>query len=136
MRRQYSHILLDVLRRYSLPQRRLRPQHRPHQLRPSKQPRQEDRCVGALSSSVNRGLSQGSDDPGHLALVSGGRQDFIGAYRLDGWGYLWRIGGLNPNPDVAVPVAVAAMKYVFDHPPLPIAGGGLSYLWHVKVTAQ
>ncbi|MBM3147895.1 MAG: hypothetical protein FJ000_08410 [Actinobacteria bacterium] len=92
--------------------------------------------VEATSSSVNRGLPRGSDDPGHVALVAGARQDFIGAYRLNGWGYFWRIGGFGPNPDVALPVAVAAMEYVFDHPPLPIEGGGVSYLWHVKATTE
>jgi hypothetical protein len=88
--------------------------------------------LGALSSAVNRGLPRGSDDPGHLALVAGARQDFIGAYRLGGWGYLWRIGGMNPNPNVALPVAVAAMEYAYDHPPLPVDGGGVSFLWHVE----
>ncbi|MBM3475736.1 MAG: hypothetical protein FJX75_20920 [Armatimonadetes bacterium] len=90
--------------------------------------------VAALTSSVNRGLPRGGDDPGHCALVAGAKQDFIGAYRLHGWGYFWRIGGFNPNPDVALPVAVAAMQYVFDYPPLPIEGGGISYLWHATVS--
>jgi hypothetical protein len=94
------------------------------------------RRIEALQSSVNRGLSRGSDDPGHIALVAGAKQDFIGAYRLDGWGYLWRIGGFNPNPQVGLPVAVAAMEYAFTHPPLPTEGGGVSYLWHAKVTAK
>jgi hypothetical protein len=90
--------------------------------------------VEALSSSVNRGLSRGADDPGHVALVAGAKQDFIGAYRLDGWGYFWRIGGFNPNPEVALPVAVAAMEYAYNHPPLPIEAGGVSYLWHLRLT--
>jgi len=95
--------------------------------------------VAASMSPVNRGLSRGVDDPGHVTLVTGQKQDlvgarhFIGAYRLNGWGWLWRIGGFNPNPEVAVPVAVAAMEYVYTHPPLPVKAGGVKYLWHAVV---
>ncbi|MGQ9731941.1 MAG: hypothetical protein ACUVX8_11810 [Candidatus Zipacnadales bacterium] len=94
------------------------------------------RRVESLSSAVNRGLSRGADDPGHLTLVAGAKQDFIGAYRLDGWGYLWRIGGLNPNPEVALPVVVATMEYLFEHEALPVTGSGVHYLWHATVTTR
>lgn len=93
--------------------------------------------IEKLMSAVNRGLTRGSDDPGHLTLVSGGANDFIGGYRLDGWGWFWRIGGFNPNPDVALPVAVAAMEYIYTHPPLPIVkAGGIKYLWHCTIKTQ
>jgi hypothetical protein len=91
--------------------------------------------VQAAMSAVNRGLSAGADDPGHVTLVTGQKQDFIGAYRLNGWGWLWRIGGFNPTPEVALPVAVAAMEYVYTHPPLPVKAGGVKYLWHAVVAA-
>jgi hypothetical protein len=92
--------------------------------------------IEALQSTVNRGLLRGQDDPGHLTLVAGARQDFIGAYRLQGWGTLWRIGGFSPNPQVALPVAVAAMEYLYTHPPLPPPTGGVHYLWHMLISAR
>ena len=33
------------------------------------------------STAVNRGLLRTEDDPGHLALLAGAEQDFLGAYR-------------------------------------------------------
>jgi len=92
--------------------------------------------IATLSSAVNRGLVRGSHDPGHVTLVAGARQDFIGGYRLDGWGWLWRIGGFHPNPEVAVPAATAAMEHIATHPPLPVKAGGIRYLWHATVTSQ
>ncbi|MBI5832399.1 MAG: hypothetical protein HZB16_08850, partial [Armatimonadetes bacterium] len=77
--------------------------------------------VQALVSPVNRGLPRSSADPGHVALVSAARDggdDFIGGYRLGGYGWLWRIGGFNPNPAVVTPVVVATLEYLAAHPPL------------------
>jgi hypothetical protein len=76
------------------------------------------------------------DDPGHVALVAGHRQDFIGGYRLEGWGWLWRVGGFSPQREVALPVAVAAMEHIYTHPPLPVKSGEIKYLWHATVTAR
>jgi len=87
-------------------------------------------------SAVNRGAVRGSHDPGHVTLVAGRRQDFIAGYRLDGWGWLWRIGGFWPNPDAALPVAVKAVEHVYTHPPLPVRPGGVKYLWHARVTTE
>lgn len=91
------------------------------------------RSIEATTSIVNRGLPRSSGDPGHIALVSGAGSDFVGAYRLEGWGYLWRIGGFRPNPRVALPAAVKAMEFVYTHPPLPATPGGVHYLWHATV---
>lgn len=91
--------------------------------------------VEANASAVNRGLTRGQDDPGHIALVAGRDQDFIGGYRLDGWGWLWRIGGFNPNPDVAVPVTVAAIEHLCSNPPEPFRAGGAYFLWHATIKA-
>ena len=93
-----------------------------------------EKVQGAMSA-VNRGLTRGSDDPGHVALVAGERQDFIGGYRLDGWGWLWRIGGFYPNAQVALPVAVAAMERIFTHLPEEPKAGGVRYLWHATPEA-
>ncbi|MDH7568677.1 MAG: hypothetical protein QHJ73_03725, partial [Armatimonadota bacterium] len=90
--------------------------------------------VERAMSSVNRGLPRGSEDPGHVTLVAGAAHDFIGGYRLEGWGWLFRVGGFYPNPDVVLPVAVAAMEYLYTRPPLPVKPGGVRYLWHATVT--
>ena len=86
--------------------------------------------LAGLTSIVNRGLVRTPDDPGHLALLAGAQQDFLGAYRLDGWGCLWRIGGFWPNRNVALPAATATMEYLFTHPPLAYPSGPIKYLWH------
>ena len=83
-----------------------------------------------LSAVVNRGLTRSSPDPGHLALLAGATQDFLGCYRLDGWGYLWRYGGFNPNPSVALASAPAVMEYLYTHLPLPAVASSAKYLWH------
>jgi hypothetical protein len=92
--------------------------------------------VEKAASAVNRGLPRSNDDPGHVTLVAGADQDFIGGYRLDGWGWFWRIGGMSPNPDAALPAAVAAMEHIFTNPPLPVKAGGVKYLWHATVVAK
>jgi hypothetical protein len=92
--------------------------------------------VQGASSPVNRGLVRGDLDPGHVTLVAGGEQDWIGGYRLDGWGWLWRIGGFWPNPEAALPVGVAALEHLATHPPLPVHAGGVKYLWHATLSAR
>lgn len=52
---------------------------------------------------------------------------------LTGWGWLWRIGGFFPNPDVALPVAVRVTEYLYTHPPLPAQRPGIQYLWHATI---
>jgi len=89
-----------------------------------------------MTSTVNRGLLRTPDDPGHLTILAGAQQAFVGAYRLDGWGYLWRIGGFFPNPNVVLPAATAAMEYIFTNPPLPFEGGPTRYLWHGNMVVQ
>ncbi len=89
--------------------------------------------LGRLSSPVNRGLPRTRPDPGHWALVSGAGADFIGAYRFNGWGGLWRIGGFNPNPEVVLPAMVAVAEHLATQPPEPVQPGGIAYLWHATV---
>jgi hypothetical protein len=88
------------------------------------------------TSTVNRGLPRTADAPGHLTLVAGAQQDFLGAYRLEGWGYLWRVGGFWPNPQVVLPATVAAMEYLYTHPPLPTEPDPIRYLWHGILSRQ
>ncbi|HEX8236756.1 MAG TPA: hypothetical protein VF600_12430 [Abditibacteriaceae bacterium] len=89
--------------------------------------------IESATSVVNRSLARGSDDPGHVTLVMGDNQDFIGGYRLNGWGWLWRIGGFNPNPQVALPVAVTAMEHLWNRPSQPGPASAVKYLWHFTV---
>ncbi|NSW56462.1 MAG: hypothetical protein HPY44_10630 [Armatimonadetes bacterium] len=86
-------------------------------------------AVARLTSPVNRALPRGPEDPGHVALVAGRSEDFIGGYRLDGWGWLWRVGGFNPNPDVAVPVMVKALEFIATNPVQPIPAAYIKTLW-------
>ena len=85
--------------------------------------------VAKAASPVNRGLARGHLDPGHVTLVAGREADWLGGYRLDGWGWLWRIGGFWPNPDVALPVSIAALEHLATHPPEPVKVGGTRRLW-------
>lgn len=85
--------------------------------------------VAGAGSPVNRGLARGPLDPGHVTLVAGRESDWIGGYRLDGWGWLWRIGGFWPHPEVALPVTVAALEHLATQPPQPVKPGGVKYLW-------
>ena len=85
--------------------------------------------IAQQSSVVNRGLPRGDAD--HIALVGGRDADFIGGYRLNGWGVLWRIGGFYPNPQVAIPTVVASLENGYQRPPLPIRSG-TKYLWHAR----
>ncbi|HSR87628.1 MAG TPA: hypothetical protein VLL07_01635, partial [Pontiella sp.] len=88
------------------------------------------------STAVNRGLPRTADDPGHFALLAGTEQDFLGAYRLGGWGYLWRYGGFNPNSNVLLSTAPAVMTYLYTNAPLPAAASSQKYFWHGNVIAQ
>ena len=81
------------------------------------------------STAVNRGLLRTEDDPGHLALLAGAEQDFLGAYRLEGWGYLWRYGGFNPNSNVLLSTAPAVMTYLYTNAPIAAAASSQKYLW-------
>ncbi|MBN1413410.1 MAG: hypothetical protein JW969_21385 [Spirochaetales bacterium] len=89
--------------------------------------------VDSLRGRVNRSLPSNREDPGHVTLVAGLHEDYIGGYRLNGWGWLFRTGGFNPNPDVLLPVAVASIEYIFTHPPVEAKVGGRKYLWHYVV---
>ena len=88
--------------------------------------------IEGRESSTCRSLPRTGEDPGHVTVLTGAGRDFMGGYRLRGWGWLWRIGGLRPNSAVVLPAAVAATEYVFTHPPIP-AQDGIRYLWHATM---
>lgn len=92
--------------------------------------------VARMRSTVNRGLPRSEDVPEHFALVSGERDDFIGGYRLGGWGWLWRVGGFHPNPEVVLPVATAALDYLYANAPLLPLASRTRFLWHAVITSR
>ena len=90
--------------------------------------------LAQCASAVNRGALSSPDAPATV-LVAGPNRNFIGGYRLEGWGYLWRIGGFNPNPEVATSVAVAATLHQYTTPPAPPPPAGTRYLYHATLTS-
>lgn len=82
------------------------------------------------AAPANRGLPRGSSDPGHVTLVAAGGVDYIGGYRLGGWGWFWRVGGFWPDERVTVPVVASCLRYVYTHPPVPAAPDRQMRLWH------
>ena len=89
--------------------------------------------VDQSMSVVNRGTPSTKALPATV-LVAGAENGFIGGYRLEGWGYLWRVGGFNPNPEVATSVAVAATLHQYTHPPAPPPASGTRFLYHATLT--
>jgi hypothetical protein len=92
--------------------------------------------IQGARTAVNRPLGQGFADPGHRVLVVSGNSHFLGAYRLEGWGWLWRLGGFSPDPQVALPVAVAITERLYREPPEPPDQPATAYLYHATVRVQ
>jgi hypothetical protein len=90
--------------------------------------------IGTLESAGNRALARGGDDPGHVTLIESAGRDFIGGYRLNGWGYLWRVGGFQPNPQVLLPTVLAVTQYTYRQAPQLTSAGGIKYLWHANIS--
>ena len=91
--------------------------------------------VNQSMSVVNRGTPSTKSVPATV-LVAGAASGFIGGYRLDGWGYLWRIGGFSPNPEVTTAVAVAATLHQYTCPPAPLPAAGSRYLYHATLEPE
>ena len=89
--------------------------------------------IASQMSPVNRWLPTGTSGPRQLALVAGEGHDYIGGYRLGGWGWLWRIGGFGPDPSVALPVVVRTMEYIYTHAPEPAMPSRTRYLWSFDI---
>ena len=82
-------------------------------------------------------LAGDSPDSGHVTLLLAGEFDYVGGYRLGGWGWFFRIAQSNVDPATAIPLAVAATTYLFNHPPLPIGGEDRTkFLWHASVSQK
>lgn len=92
------------------------------------------KIVSNAYSAVNRDLSGGENSGSRLTLLQGQRgNDFLGGYRLGGWGWFWRFGGTNPSPDAAIPAAVATLRYIYTHPPDRTTASGSRTMRHFTV---
>jgi hypothetical protein len=89
---------------------------------------------GALSA-VNRPLARTPDGLPHVALVEArdGAGDYIGGYRLNGWGWLWRVGGFRPDPAVVTAAVTAVLERLYTEPPEPVEVFGRRRVWHAQV---
>ena len=55
------------------------------------------------------------------AVRTGGEgRAWFGGHRLGGWGMLWRLGGSNPDRELALEVVPAALLHQFEHVPAPL----------------
>ncbi|NLN90672.1 MAG: hypothetical protein GX134_10995 [candidate division WS1 bacterium] len=68
----------------------------------------------ATPAVANRTAS-GSGVP-HLDVVDSEAGGYVSGYRLEGWGWLWRLGGMNPPSEVALPVAVDVLARLYQEP--------------------
>ncbi|HQQ90403.1 MAG TPA: hypothetical protein PLU38_00940, partial [Kiritimatiellia bacterium] len=91
--------------------------------------------VARTASAVNRGTPSTPNAPATV-LVAGIEDGFIGGYRLDGWGTLWRVGGFNPDPELTKAVAAAALLHHYTVPPAPLPPLGTRFLYHAVHTAH
>ncbi len=91
--------------------------------------------ISRAVSTVNRGTPSTPNAPATV-LVAGIEDGFIGGYRLDGWGTLWRVGGFNPDPELTKAVAAAALLHHYTVPPAPLPPLGTRFLYHAVHTAH
>ncbi|NUP98388.1 MAG: hypothetical protein HUU35_00895 [Armatimonadetes bacterium] len=47
---------------------------------------------------------------------------------------MWRIGGFNPAPEVALPVIAGALRHLTDSAPARPDAGRQPWLWHAVLT--
>lgn len=69
--------------------------------------------IEGASSGVQRGFA---DDSRSLVLVAGESGGFAAGIRGEGWGWLFRLGGFNPDPDLAALVVVGTLQHLSTQP--------------------
>lgn len=72
------------------------------------------------ASPVNRGLLAGRDTPVTPLIGDANGRVWFGFHQLEGWGALWRLGGANPQRELALEVVPAALEHAFTNPPPPV----------------
>ena len=76
--------------------------------------------IAATQSQVNRAPCDGKGETVFPLVEDADGRVWFGCHRLGGWGTLWRIGGSNPDRDLALEVVPAALLHQYEHAPLPI----------------
>ena len=78
------------------------------------------REIESSSSAVNRALRGQTESPVTPIVTDARGRIWFGYHQLNGWGALWRLGGANPNRDLALKVVPAALLHAFTNPPPPV----------------
>ena len=76
--------------------------------------------IAATQSQVNRAPCDGKGETVFPLVEDGDGRVWFGCHRLGGWGCLWRIGGSNPDRELALEVVPAALLHQFEHVPAPL----------------
>lgn len=86
--------------------------------------------IEGAASGVQRGFE---DDEGVLVLVDSAEGDFVAATRCGGWGWLFRLGGFNPDPETAGVAVCGTLRHLLTQPwPVPEPTAALR-LWAVEM---
>ena len=76
--------------------------------------------IAATQTQVNRAPCDGNGETVFPLVEDGDGRVWFGCHRLGGWGCLWRIGGSNPDRELALEVIPAALLHQFEHVPAPL----------------
>ena len=76
--------------------------------------------IAVTQSQVNRAPCDGNGETVFPLVEDGNGRVWFGCHRLGGWGYLWRIGGSNPDRELALAVVPAALLHQFENVPAPL----------------
>jgi hypothetical protein len=69
--------------------------------------------IEAAVSGTQRGFE---DDSRSLVLVAGAGGDLAAGSRGEGWGWLFRLGGFNPDPEVAALTVCGSLSHLASQP--------------------
>jgi hypothetical protein len=91
------------------------------------------RRLEAAASGVQRGFAE---EQGVLVLVDSAAGDFAAGSRCGGWGWLLRLGGFNPDPEVAALVVCGALRQLLTAPWPEPERRRVPRLWEVRLAAH
>ena len=77
--------------------------------------------IAATKSQVNRAPCDGMGETVFPLVEDGEGRAWFGCHRLGGWGTLWRLGGSNPDRELALAVVSAALLHQFENVPVPLS---------------
>jgi hypothetical protein len=84
-------------------------------------------ALAGTPAPANRGASPGGQPRLDLVASPGGA--YVSGYRLEGWGWLWRLGGMHPPREVAVPIVVDVLSHLWTQPWPEPERDARRYLW-------